>query len=192
MDREELRVSLGNMRLSQTDFSALLGVTTRAVSLWMSGERPVPGPATAYLRLYAAAPEGVRIAELERLDRRTTEMREGMYALGYESHNEAGMVGAGFGTAVFEGGRVYGADPFGAKYDGEYAFNPASGMVDVRLKIAFPANSPAVFGVSYPHEWAVDVTATIDPLLDEGTTHFTPPVGTPVNVGYRFLRSLPG
>lgn len=190
MTREELRASLITMRLSQTDFATLVGVTTRAVSLWMSGERPVPGPAVAYLRVFAAAPGGVRLAELERLKRRTTEMREGMYALGYSSHGPFGD-GIGFGSAVFEGGRVYGADPFGAKYDGDYAFNPETGLVDVRVKIGFAPNAPAVFGVSHPYEWAVDVVATIDPRLDEGTTRFIPPVGSPVDVTYRFLRGIP-
>lgn len=56
-----------DLGLSQVDFARLIEVTPRAVSLWMVGERAVPGPVKAYARLLLTAPLSARQIELARL-----------------------------------------------------------------------------------------------------------------------------
>ncbi len=112
-------------------------------------------------------------------------MREGIYAIDYQSNG-----GQGSGMMVMENGRVYGADPFGGKYDGDYTYESATGLAELRLKITFAPNAPAVFGVSHPFEWSIDVTTSIDPRLAAGRTKISTPFA-PIDAQYRFLRPLP-
>lgn len=51
--------------LSPTDFSKLVGVTPRAVSLWLNGQREIPGPVYAYVRLLLSLPPHLRRREIE-------------------------------------------------------------------------------------------------------------------------------
>lgn len=51
------------------------------------------------------------------------------------------------------------------------------GMAELRIKLTFAPNSPAVFGISHPYEWAIDVTAELNPRVDHGTTRIATPVG---------------
>ena len=52
MTKEELRTELDRLCISQVRFSELVGVTARAVQMWCSGERKVPQPVAAFLKLY--------------------------------------------------------------------------------------------------------------------------------------------
>lgn len=113
-------------------------------------------------------------------------MRDGMYGVEYAS-----VSGAGLGVVVLDSGRVFGADPFGGKYDGDYTYNEKTGMAELRIKLTFAPNAPAVFGISHPYEWAIDVTAELDPRVDHGTTRITTPVGPSIDAKYRYLRALP-
>ena len=92
MSRAELRDILTSLELTQADLAALVGLTPRAVSSWMSGEREVPGPVEAYLGLLGAAPQSVRQEELKRLKRKENKMREGIYSVAYGS-----IAGEGYG-----------------------------------------------------------------------------------------------
>ena len=60
-------------------------------------------------------------------------------------------------------GRVCGTDTEGVRYDGEYLFDERAGLADVKMKITFPPNVRAVFGVSNPYEWSFDITNRLDP-----------------------------
>lgn len=64
-------------------------------------------------------------------------------------------------------------------------------MAELQLKLTFAPNAPAVFGISHPYEWAIDVTAQFDPRVDHGTTRITTPVGPHIYANYRYLRALP-
>jgi hypothetical protein len=112
---DELKAIIGKLGLSQTDFARLIGVTPRAVTLWMVGDRAIPGPVEAYGRLLSSVPLSARQFELARLTQGTTGMRDGMYGIEYSS-----VAGAGLGVLIMHGGRVFGADPIGGKYDGDY------------------------------------------------------------------------
>lgn len=113
-------------------------------------------------------------------------MREGMYAVEYQS-----IAGSGAGVLILENGRAYGADPWGGKYDGEYTYNETARLADLKLKLTFAPNAPAVFGVSHPYEWAIDVTTRLDPHKDQGHLRIATPIGPHIEVGYRYLRSMP-
>lgn len=186
MDSAELRTSLADLGITQADFARLLGVTTRAVAMWMSDERPVPGPVVGYLRLMQVLPPNLRQIELNRLKQKGTHMRDGMYGISFQ-----GQQGVGMGVLIFDSGRVYGTDTQGVRYDGEYLYNETTGMADVKVKVTFPPNVRAVFGISNPYEWAFDATTSFNPKLNSGPLAVRTSVGQPINAQFVFLRNLP-
>src|ERR1700730_16802049 len=105
MTRIELKRFLDEIGVNQVQLARLLDVTPRGVNLWMTGQRSVPGPAAAYVRLLASVPVGVRQVELAKINDEVKTMKDGMYLIDY-----AGGAGTGHGTLVFEGGTIYGAD----------------------------------------------------------------------------------
>ena len=113
-------------------------------------------------------------------------MRDGMYGITFQ-----GQQGEGMGLLVFDSGRVYGTDTQGVRYDGEYVFDERSGLANVKVKIVFPPNVTAVFGISNPYEWAFDVTTSFNPKLNAGPLSVKTSLGKQVNAQYRFLRNLP-
>jgi len=185
MTTVELRAFLRETGLSQADFSKLIEVTPRAVSLWLSGERAIPGPAEAYARVFRGLPAGARAVETLRL-KETRAMRDGMYAVLYHSGNQGG-----YATVILDGGRAYGADPAGARYDGYYQYDESTGTAKVQLKVTFPPNVPAVFAPSQPFEWSIDIVGDVDPRLDRGHVEFTTTLGSSLHAQYQFLRGLP-
>jgi hypothetical protein len=186
MKSEELKTALAGISLSQADFARLIGVTPRAVALWVSEGRAIPGPAEAYMRLFQSIPASLRQVELGRLKDRGTPMRDGMYGISFQGRQSAGM-----GVLVFDAGRVYGTDTQGVKYDGEYVFNEDTDQADVKIKVTFPPNVVAVFGVSNPYEWAFDVTTSFDPKVNSGQLNIKTSIGQPLNAQYVYLRALP-
>jgi len=181
-----LREVLVEFGITQADLARLIGVTPRAVALWVSDERTIPGPAEAYVRLFKLLPPNLRQIELNRLKEKGTSMRDGMFGISFQ-----GQHGAGMGVLIFENGRVYGTDTQGVRYDGDYLFNEVSGMADVKLKITFPPNVRAVFGTSNPYEWAFDVTTTFNPKQNSGSLTVRTSIGQSIAAQYVFLRSLP-
>ena len=186
MNNEELKKRLQDLQLSQAELARLIGITSRAVNLWMTDERAVPGPVESYLRLLQLLPIQLRQVELARLKQKGTNMRDGMFSITY-----SGNAGSGSGTLVFDNGRVYGADTERGRYDGMYLFNETTGMAEVILKVTMPANVMSVFGISNPYEWSIDVTTTIDPTLDSGNVSVKSSLGASLQAQYKFLRGLP-
>ena len=186
----ELRTCLAKMGLSQVQFARQLGVTTRAVTLWLGEERSIPGPVEAYLRLFTMAPAAVRLTEVQRFNESESNMRDGMYSIQYSSPDVGHAIG-GFGFVIFDSGKVFGGDPFGAVYNGEYSYDEARALENVTLKLTFAAGANAVFGVTNPYEWSIDATATMDPHVDVGTTMLTTSLRQTISAEYRFIRSLP-
>ena len=186
MTSNELRAVLAELGITQTDFARLIGVTARAVTLWMSDERPIPGPVIAYVRVMQLLPANLRQIELNRLKQKGTNMRDGMFGISFQ-----GQQGAGMGVLVFENGRVYGTDTQGVRYDGEYIFNESSGLADVKVKVTFPPNVRAVFGTMNPYEWAFDITTSFNPKQNSGALTVRTSLGQPISAQYVFLRTLP-
>lgn len=67
MSPEEFKHALGKIDLYQVDFADLMGVSSRAVSLWANGPVRVPGPVQAYLRLLLSLPPEMQRVELSQL-----------------------------------------------------------------------------------------------------------------------------
>jgi hypothetical protein len=186
MSSEELEVVLAELGITQADFARLIGVTPRAIALWVADERSIPGPAEAYLRVLQLLPQNLRQVELNRLKQKGTTMRDGMYGISFQ-----GQQGAGMGLLIFENGRVYGTDTQGVRYDGEYLYSESTGLADVKVKVTFPPNVRAVFGISNPYEWAFDVTTSFNPKQNSGPLTVRSSVGQPLNAQFVFLRTLP-
>jgi hypothetical protein len=183
---DHLKDFLVEARLTQSDFASLLDVSPRAVTFWLAGKRPIPGPIAAFARLWRLLPERLRQIEIGRL-RKGPSVREGIYAIGFQSLNG----GAGMGTLIFNSGRIFGADIAGVKYDGLYLINEITGYVTATIKITFAPNVESIFGFSNPYEWAFDVTATFDPMQLTGAMVVTTSIGQTVTAQYAFLRDLP-
>lgn len=186
MMSREFKSALADLAISQVDLARLVSVTPRAVAMWMAGDREVPGPVEAYLRLVASLPAGQRQAELARARDGRTAMRDGMYGVDYAASHGSGMA-----CLIFDTGRVFGADSAGGKYDGEYVYDEISGMADLHLKVTMPANVPSVLGIQNPYEWSIDVQTKLNPKADQGSLQVATSLGRPIAATYRYLRALP-
>jgi transcriptional regulator with XRE-family HTH domain len=182
----ELKAFISELGISQADFARLVGVTSRAVTLWLAEERAIPGPVESYVRLLQMLPGSLKYIELSRLKEKGTGMRDGMYGIALQ-----GQQGAGMGMLIFDNGRIYGTDTEGVRYDGEYVFHETSGLADVKVKVTFPPNVKAVFGISNPYEWSFDVTTALNPMRKSGQLSLKTSLGKPINAQFVFLRTLP-
>ena len=186
MSGDEFRALLTDIGVAQSDFARLVGVTPRAVNLWATDGRAIPGPAEGYLRLFQLLPMNLRQIELGRLKDRGTGMRDGMFGITFH-----GQQGAGLGVLVFDAGRVYGTDSEGARYDGEYIFREDISCADVVVKVTYPANVLSVFGISNPYEWAIDVSTRFNPKQNAGPLEVKTSLGHPIGAKFKYLRPLP-
>lgn len=185
----ELRVILGSYELSQVMFAKLVGVTSRAVNMWVQGEREIPGPVESYLRLFQMLPSSLRQAEIEKAIGKEFSMREGMYQIQF--HTSGDPRNWGVGTLIFGGGIIYGVDAGGAKYDGTYAPTLVDGLVDVNVKVTFPPNGMSIFGIEHPYEWSIEVATQLDSKKENGQMNVSTNVGANVTASYQYLRSIP-
>jgi transcriptional regulator with XRE-family HTH domain len=182
----DLKAILEDIGINQSDFARLIGVTPRAVTLWMGDERAIPGPAEAYIRLLQTLPANLRQHELARLKGGRNNMRDGMYGVQFGS-----VSGAGLGVIILDSGRAYGADAGGCKYDGTYIYNEQSEQAELELKLTFAANAQAVFGIKHPYEWSINVKTTLNPRVESGNLRILTTIGPPVEARYNYLRPLP-
>jgi hypothetical protein len=133
METRELEKKLADLGLSTSEFARLVGVTPRAVNLWISGEREIPGPVRAYFRLFSSLPKAAQAKELASLRDEDPKSFEGMYSIAFR-----GRDGEGVGILVLMGGRIFGSDG-SVSYDGRY--EPSSkqpGFVDASLRLTVP------------------------------------------------------
>jgi DNA-binding transcriptional regulator YiaG len=185
MNGSELRTILEAFGLSQADFAKLISVSTRAVSLWLSGEREVSGPAAAYLRLLESLPAALQVKEITRIKEKDASMLEGMYAIKFR-----GQSGEGIGVLVLDRGRIYGSDT-GVMYDGTYAPSTSSrDHIDAHIRLTVPPGVALVTGIpAQPMSYGFDIDCTINPRSSTPVTVQTP--FDPVEVVFTFLRNLP-
>lgn len=189
MTGNELRVILESFGISQVTLSKLLGVTARAVNMWVREEREIPGPADAYLRLFQMLPAHSRALELERAKGKDISMREGMYEIKF--HTSGNPQSWGIGVLNFGGGIIWGMDTGRAKYDGTYEPSSTQGITNVRIKVTFPPNGMSIFGLAHPYEWSIDVTTTLDSRQESGNLDVATNIGRNVAASYQYLRSIP-
>ncbi len=114
-------------------------------------------------------------------------MREGFYSIIY-----AGTGGdMGFGMIALDNGRFIGADVVGGLYDGEYAFNPRTDLIEGTITMTVPAGVVLVTGTApQPEEWKFDFPVAFPRETPETPVRVDLPTG-PVNVIIKFVRSFP-
>lgn len=184
MEPTDLRELLETLGLSQADFARLIDVTPRAVNLWTSADRAIPGPVAAYLRLLASIPAALRAQEFSRLTKEAI-VTDGMFEIVYQ-----GRTGAGTGVLVLMAGRVFGSDG-GVLYDGTYEPSSSnSDFLDVYLRCTVPPGIGLVTGVP-PQKmtYSFDLSAKIR-SRGETRVKVETPYG-PVGATVRFLREVP-
>lgn len=185
MDHNSLRLTLLKLRIEPSALAAMLSVTTRAVGYWLGGQRPIPGPVEAYVRLLEQIPEQVRQYEISR-GKDVAMVRQGMYSIEYE-----GTAGRGVGALTFEEGLVWGADAGGGKYDGHYRMDPVTGVFEADIIVTVPPGTWLVTGVpAQPKEWQFPIYAKVPKFSEHTRLSINTPFG-PVLVVFRFLRDLP-
>lgn len=187
MSPTDLRSALEALALPQSDFAKLANVTPRAVSLWLSGERKVPGPLIAYVQLLLSLPAGQRDAEYTRLGLGAATLKAGMYRFVY-------AVAPGYrgeATLVFDNGRIFGTDLGKSRYDGTYAANPKSGLVDLYVRIELRAGEKSAVGPAQPFDWILEARGELPARSETGEVTFTANVGGPIAASYEYLRPLP-
>jgi transcriptional regulator with XRE-family HTH domain len=184
----DLRNKLAEFELSQVEFARLVGVTPRTVNMWLQGDREIPGPIEAYVRLFELVPISALADEIAKARGKDLVMKEGMYQIQFHADNDPGKWGVG--SLIFESGRIYGADAGGAKYDGEYETSPNPELVDVKIRVTFPANGMSIFGIANPYEWSLGIRTQLDRRKDSGIVQVQTDVG-PAFANYLFVRSIP-
>ena len=185
MQNTNLANRLTDLGLSTVEFARLVGVTPRAVNLWISGEREVPGPVMAYLRLFASLPKAAQAQELANLRDEDPKMLEGMYSIAFR-----GRGGEGLGILVLMGGRIFGSDG-AVSYDGHYEPNGMRpGFIDASLRLTVPPGvSLVVNRRPQPAAYWFDLQATIAARSPTSLKVDTPYGSVQVTVEY--LRDIP-
>ena len=200
MTAAELRATLGILDLRQHQAARLLGVTVRAVGMWINEEREVPGPVAAYFSLLGSLPAVLRLRELARIEE-NSEVFDGMYLMEFSSGPSAGIAPpeSGLGVLIFQDGRIFGSDSH-LSYDGDYAPTGRSGEVTMKVRVSVPpgVNVQLIQGVMSGHEgFSFDVGPQNVALGNSGGAVLTvmTPIGEPdkraVTVRLTKLRNLP-
>lgn len=63
----QLRQKLKELKISQADIGRILGVTGRAVNLWVTSQRKVPGYVDAYFELFCRLPRSEQLLIIDKL-----------------------------------------------------------------------------------------------------------------------------
>ena len=184
MTRQDLEKAIQQFALTNLEFARFAGVSQRAVQLWLSGQRDIPGPVVTLVRLFRAVPDAMRAAEVARIRNEETEMFDGIFRIQY-----AGAQGQGSAMLVFDRGTICGADEAGGKYDGEYEPAARAEILDVSLTVTIPAGVPLVTGVPpQPFEYSFEITCAVA-ARGESQFQVETPYG-PVTATIRRLRDL--
>ena len=139
---QSLKDVLERLGLRQAELAKLLDVSARTVSLWATGETPLPGPVAAYLRVLRSAGAEVLASELRRLEGRDKMFNEGIYGVSYKGEN-MGLLDGDSGLAVLRNGKILGSDRWGGVFMGRYEYDPVRehNRVHVRMQIRPRASS---------------------------------------------------
>lgn len=191
MTPDEFKAALDDLQLRQNQAAELLGVTTRAVGMWVNNEREIPGPVAAYLTLLLSLPGALRAKELARHRKDNSEMFEGMYRVDY-----VGAAGFGAAVLVFKDGEIFGYDEGQVSYDGTYNPTGVPGEVSLKVTLSVPPGVPLVQGFVAGHSGYTFDVGPVRVNLSQPEKVFD--VATPVNKPngtvrgrIRKLRNLP-
>lgn len=189
MAPDDLRAAFEALNLRQYQAAMLLGVTQRAVGMWVNGEREVPGPVSAYVNLLLSLPGALRAQELAKLQvQEDPAMIEGMYRVDFN-----GFTGAGIAILVFQGGRIFGSDTQ-VQFDGTYEPTGTPGEVTLHVTVNVPPGVDLVQGMNSGHRgFSYDIREIVD-LQSQRPVTVQTPIGGPrgkVTARLSRLRGLP-
>ena len=157
--------------------------------MWTSGEREIPGPVQAYIKLLTSLPRALRDKKLTDPEKEP-EMLEGMYRLDF-----AGVAGFGAAALVVKEGKIFGSDVAGVSYDGTYEPTGTPGEVTLTLTLTVPPGVRLVQGLVAGHQgFAFKVGPQTVNLQNQGEISVTTPVNGPkgaVRARISKLRNLP-
>ncbi len=153
------------------------------MNLWATGEREVPGPVAAYLRLLLSLPPALLAKEISKL-KGDAMILEGMYSVQF-----AGAAGTGLAALVLNKGNVYGSDGQ-VQYDGVYKPSNKPGLIDLVVKAKVPPHVQLVQGYPpQPVAFEFRLTCSFQPG-SKGIVPIQTDLG-PVNARIEYMRSLP-
>lgn len=185
-----LKRILEGFGLKQSEFAQLIDVSLRTVSLWASGDRPLPGPVQGYLRLLALLPSEVRAREFQRLEGRNNMLDDGVYSLDYrgESNGESAV---GDALAVLRNGRILGSDRLGGTFTGSYDFDAETDANTLHVRLAVPPGGTLVNGFSAgPNGASIEIVGKFDRAAPVSKTSIEIG-GKPVEVQLTYIGPLP-
>ncbi|MDX2258709.1 MAG: hypothetical protein NW205_07285 [Hyphomicrobiaceae bacterium] len=183
-----LKCSLERIGLRQADFARLIGVSARTVSLWATGEKALPGPVCAYLRLIRDMPPDALARELRRVAGRAKMLDEGLYSLSY---GVPGGAKSDTALAVLRNGKVLGSDRLGGVFSGTYEFDAVEEINRLHVRLKMPPRGTLVTGhVSGSQGEVIDILAAVERAapLSRATVSV---LGSPVEIELSFLGALP-
>ncbi len=192
MSNLSLKETLDRLGLMQSEFARLIDVSPRTVSLWATGESPLPGPVAAYLRVLQALPADARADELKRVKGRSKMIDEGLYNLDYRATGaECAGSGAGSALAVLRNGKILGSDRWGAVFMGSYEFDPSTETNAVHLRLHVPPEGELVTGFAAGPDGAIiEIAGQFERAAPISRT-VAEVAGQPLEVTMTFLGALP-
>ncbi|MEO1207474.1 MAG: hypothetical protein AAFV45_14200 [Pseudomonadota bacterium] len=185
-----LKRALEAFGIKQSEFAQLVDVSLRTVSLWASGEKPLPGPVQGYLRLLALLPPETRVREFQRIKGRTNMLDDGVYSLDYRGEN-AGQAEAGDALAVLRNGRILGSDRWGGTFTGSYDFDAGAQSNTLHVRLAVPPGGMLVNGFSAgPDGATIEIVGQFDRAAPVSKTSVKIG-GKPIDLQLTYIGPLP-
>ena len=186
MSSKELREKIGSWNLSQVEFARWLQVSSGAVAQWLAETRSIPGPVSAFVKLFESIPLSLQERELAKLKKGNAEM-EGMYLVEF-----GGTGGTGAASLTFKDGVVYGYDVGGGVYDGRYQPSEVPGMTVVEIAVKMPAGHRSVIrGIVQPFDWTVLARAELPNNVERASIEVSTNMGEALVAQFTRMRSLP-
>ena len=189
-----LKDLLERLGLKQSEFARLIEMSPRTVSLWATGESPLPGPVAAYLRVLQLLPTETRAEEFRRVQGRSKMIDEGLYNVEYRSPEQFGLgptAASGSALAVLRNGKILGSDRWGAVFMGSYEFDPVSETNAVHLRLHIPPEGELITGFAAGPEGAIiEVAGQFDRAAPVSRA-VADIAGQPLEVTMTYLGALP-
>ena len=192
MSNMGLKETLDRLGLKQSELARLIDMSPRSVSLWATGDSPIPGPVAAYLRVLQALPPHCLAEELRRVKGRSKMLDEGLYNVEYRSSDDpVGSAATGSALAVLRNGKILGSDRWGAVFMGSYDYDANDETNAVHLRLHVPPDGELVTGYTAGPEGAIlEVNGRFERAAPIART-VADIAGRPLEVTMTYLGALP-
>ncbi len=185
-----LKDILDRLGLRQAELARLIDVSARTVSLWATGESPLPGPVAAYLGLLQRLPKDVLADELARIDGRDKMLDEGLYSLDYRGLRRRKQDGDS-ALAALRNGKILGSDRFGGVFAGSYEFDQVSQRNNVHVRMQVPPDGELVNGFAAgPSGALLEIVASFERAAPAAKARIEVE-GRPIEIQLTYLGPLP-